>query len=168
MIEAGRICMKTAGREAGKFCVALDSPKEGFVTVTGPKAVTSVKRRKCNIDHLEPTPEVIKLGKNASDDDVIAAYKKSNVFKKLEVKEPSAKDVTKAKEAERKRLTEAKKPRKQEKSASKTEEKTVKKDDKSAAKKEKPAEKKEEKPAKKPAAKKPEKKKAAKPAKSKK
>ena len=56
MIEVGRICMKTAGREAGKFCVVLDVLEDGLVLVTGPKAATTVKRRKCSIHHIEPDP----------------------------------------------------------------------------------------------------------------
>jgi len=109
MFDVGRICMKTAGREAGKFCVIVDVLEEGFVLVTGPKAVTHVKRRKCNIEHLEPTPEVIKIGKNASDDDVMSAYKKQGVIEKLAKKLPSEKDIEMAMEAERKRIAARKK-----------------------------------------------------------
>jgi large subunit ribosomal protein L14e len=100
--------MKTAGREAGKFCIIVDSVGQGFVLVTGPKAITHVKRRKCNIEHLEPTPEVIKIAKNASDDDVIAAYKKHGVLEKLSQKLPSEKEMEAAKDAEMKRISEKK------------------------------------------------------------
>jgi large subunit ribosomal protein L14e len=183
MIDVGRICMKTAGRESGKFCVVLDVLEDGFVLVTGPKAATTVKRRKCSIKHVEPTPETVKIKKNASDDDVLAEYKKAGLFKKLDVKEPSAKDVEKAKEAERKRLAglRKEKPKKAEKKEEKVPEKPPeeKKEEPKPEEpeKEKPkpkhekkpepkAEKKEAKPKKekkaKPKAKKPEKKPAAK------
>ena len=105
MFDVGRICMKVAGREAGKFCVIVDVLDSGFVIVTGPKAVTHIKRRKCNIEHLEPTPEVIKISKNASDEDVISAYKKQGIFEKLDKKPPSEKEVEAATDAERKRAT---------------------------------------------------------------
>lgn len=108
MIEVGRVCVKTAGREAGKFCVILDVLKDGFVLVTGPKAATRVKKRKCSIHHIEPTPVTVKIKKNATDDEVMAAYKQGNVFKKLSIKEPTAKDIEKARDAERKRLAKAK------------------------------------------------------------
>ena len=108
MISVGRICVKTAGREAGKFCVVVDVIDEKFVMVTGPRVVTKVKRRKCNIEHLEPTPEVIKVSKNASDDEVISAYKKDGMFGKLDTEPPSAHDIQMTKEKERKRVVAAK------------------------------------------------------------
>lgn len=52
MIEVGRVCVKVAGKEAGEKCVVLQVLDENFVVVAGPR----VKRRRCNIDHLEPTP----------------------------------------------------------------------------------------------------------------
>lgn len=151
MIDVGRICMKTAGRESGKFCVILDVLEDGFVLVTGPKAATAVKRRKCSIHHIEPTPETVKIKKNASDDEVLAAYKKDGLFKKLDVKEPGAKDVEKAKDAERKRATAAKTAKEKPKAEKKPEEKKeeTKAEPKEEPKEEKPepkAEKKEEKP----------------------
>ncbi len=146
MIEVGRICVKTAGREAGKYCVVLDVLEDGLVLVTGPKAVTNVKRRKCSIHHIEPTPETIKVKKNATDDEVIGAYKQSGVFKKLELREPSAKDIEKAKDSERKRATAAKtKPKAEKKEEPKVEEKSKAEEKKPEPKKEEP--KKEKKPA---------------------
>ncbi|UCD03466.1 MAG: 50S ribosomal protein L14e [Candidatus Aenigmatarchaeota archaeon] len=173
MIDVGRICMKTAGRESGKFCVILDVLEDGFVLVTGPKAATTVKRRKCSIHHVEPTPEAVKIKKNATDDEVLAVYKKDGLFEKLGVKAPSAKDIEKAKDAERKRIAGAKaakeKP-KPEKPAPEKKEEPKKEEPKEAPKEEKPEPKpekkgkpkpekkghkpKERKPEKKPAAKK--------------
>lgn len=49
-IEVGRVCIKTAGREAGEKCVIVDVIDEKFVEVVG----SSVKNRRCNIQHLEP------------------------------------------------------------------------------------------------------------------
>jgi len=150
MFDVGRICVKTAGREAGKFCVIVDVLEKGFVMVTGPKAVTSVKRRKCNIDHLEPTPQVIKLGKNASDDDVISVYKKDGIFEKFQVKPPSEKDIAEAKDSERKRLTAAReKPKKAAEEPEKAEAKAEEKKHKEKPAKEQKEEKAEHKPAKK-------------------
>ncbi|MBN2330641.1 MAG: 50S ribosomal protein L14e [Candidatus Aenigmarchaeota archaeon] len=111
MIDVGRICVKTAGREAGKFCIVVEVLEEGFVTVTGPLAVTHVKRRRCNIDHLEPTPEVIKIKKGASDDEIIGIYKHEGIFKKLGSEPPSEKELEAAREKERKRASEKKKPK---------------------------------------------------------
>lgn len=56
-IEVGRICVKTAGREAGEKCVVVDIVDEKFVEVVG----VSVKNRRCNIQHLEPVDQVIEI-----------------------------------------------------------------------------------------------------------
>lgn len=87
-IEVGRICIKTAGREAGKKCVIVDIIDKNFVLVTGPKQLTGVRRRKANIKHLEVTEEKIKIKKGASDEEVLKALEKSQKidYVKLEVK----------------------------------------------------------------------------------
>jgi len=56
-IEVGRICVKTAGREAGEKCVIVEVIDDKFVEVIG----TSVKNRKCNIKHLEPLEQAIEI-----------------------------------------------------------------------------------------------------------
>lgn len=66
-IEIGRICVKTAGREAGRKCVIVDILDKNFVLITGPKSVNKVKRRRANIKQLEPTNEKIEIKKGADD-----------------------------------------------------------------------------------------------------
>lgn len=56
-IEVGRVCVKTAGREAGEKCVILDVIDKNFVEVVG----VNVKNRRCNINHLEPTEKKIEI-----------------------------------------------------------------------------------------------------------
>ncbi len=73
-IEVGRICVKTTGREAGRRCVVLDLIDKNFVLVTGPKTVSGVKRRRTNINHLEPTEEKIKIKRGASDEEVAQTF----------------------------------------------------------------------------------------------
>ncbi|MCE4617765.1 MAG: 50S ribosomal protein L14e [Desulfurococcales archaeon] len=72
-IEIGRICVKTRGREAGRKCVIVDIIDENFVLVTGPKTLTGVRRRRVNIDHIEPTSKKIDIEKGASDEEVLNA-----------------------------------------------------------------------------------------------
>ncbi|AAM02046.1 50S ribosomal protein L14e [Methanopyrus kandleri] len=79
-IEVGRICVKTAGREAGKYCVVVDIVDENFVIITGPKDVTGVKRRRCNIKHLEPTPEKVDIDRGASDEEVKEALEEAGLL----------------------------------------------------------------------------------------
>lgn len=83
-MEVGRICVKLVGRETGKKCVVVDVVDKNFVLVTGPKSVTGVRRRRTNVDHLEPTPETIELKKGAPDDEVeksLTKGKKSKFMK---------------------------------------------------------------------------------------
>lgn len=72
-IEIGRICVKIAGREAGRKCVIVDIIDDNFVLITGPKSLTGVKRRRVNIKHIEPLDKVIDIPRGASDEDVLKA-----------------------------------------------------------------------------------------------
>ena len=74
-IEVGRICVKIAGREAGKKCIIADVIDKNFVLITGPKTVTGIKRRRANINHLLPTKEKIEIKKGAPDEEIVEALK---------------------------------------------------------------------------------------------
>jgi len=74
-MEVGRICVKVVGREAGKKCIIVDVVDKNFVLITGPKNVSSVKRRRVNINHLEATREKINIVRGATDDEVTDALK---------------------------------------------------------------------------------------------
>ncbi|MFQ5800773.1 MAG: 50S ribosomal protein L14e [Candidatus Hydrothermarchaeales archaeon] len=71
IIEVGRVCVKLAGREAGKRCAIVEVIDKNFVTVAG----KDVRRRRCNINHLEPLDEVIKIKKGASDEEIAKSLK---------------------------------------------------------------------------------------------
>ncbi|MBI2084484.1 MAG: 50S ribosomal protein L14e [Candidatus Aenigmarchaeota archaeon] len=89
-IEPGNVCVKITGREAGQYCVVLKKVNNSFVLVTGPKQLTGIKRRQCNIAHLEPTQHRIDVSSDTTDEDVVAAYEKANLVTKLKLKKPSA------------------------------------------------------------------------------
>jgi len=74
-IEIGRICIKTYGREAGKKCVIVDVIDKNFVLVTGPKSINKLKRRKANVNHVEPTQEKIDIKRGAGDEEIVDALK---------------------------------------------------------------------------------------------
>ena len=74
-IEVGRICVKIVGREAGKKCIIVDVVDKNFALITGPKAVSGIKRRRANINHLEPTNEKIEIKRGATDDEISEALK---------------------------------------------------------------------------------------------
>ncbi|ABW01007.1 50S ribosomal protein L14e [Caldivirga maquilingensis] len=73
VFDVGRVCVKLAGKEAGKMCVVVDIVDERFVIVTGPKNLTGVKRRRTNVKHLEPTEYRVEISKGASDEEVTKA-----------------------------------------------------------------------------------------------
>ncbi|MCD6340627.1 MAG: 50S ribosomal protein L14e [Desulfurococcales archaeon] len=87
-IEVGRICIKLRGREAGKKCVIVDIIDDRFVLITGPKQLTGVKRRRVNIDHIEPTDKKIDIEKGTSDEEVLKAIESAGLteFMKEKVK----------------------------------------------------------------------------------
>jgi large subunit ribosomal protein L14e len=59
-----------AGRETGRKCVIIDVMDKSFVLITGPKKVTGVKRRRVNINHVEPLQDRIEIARGASDEEV--------------------------------------------------------------------------------------------------
>jgi large subunit ribosomal protein L14e len=54
-METGRICMKTAGRDAGKLCVILEI-KENKALIDG-----ETRKRWINKTHLEPTTKTAEV-----------------------------------------------------------------------------------------------------------
>ncbi len=92
-METGRIVVKIAGREGGQYGVVVKKVDENFVMVTGPKLLTGVKRRKANVLHLEPTSFKLEIKDDATDEEVIEAYRKSGLVEKLGLRFPSAADV---------------------------------------------------------------------------
>jgi|UniRef100_A0A7J2TB70 LSU ribosomal protein L14E len=80
VIEVGRICVKVAGREAGRKCVIVDIIDENFILVTGPKQLTGVKRRRCNLNHVEVLDKKIEIQKGASDEEVLRALEQAGLI----------------------------------------------------------------------------------------
>ena len=69
--EIGRICVKIAGRDAGRKCVVVENVDDKFVMIDG-----NVRRKKVNIKHLEPLAETVEIKDKASHEDVKAAFDK--------------------------------------------------------------------------------------------
>jgi len=106
MIEVGRLCVKIAGRDSGLKCVIVDVIDKTNVLIDG-----QTRRRKCNISHIEPLAEVIKIKKNATHSEVVSELKKIDI----EVKEK----VTKERKVQKKEAETPKKEVKSEKIKSK-------------------------------------------------
>lgn len=61
VLDIGRVVVKVLGREAGRKAVIVDIIDENYVVITGPKSLTGVRRRKVNINHIEPTDKKIDI-----------------------------------------------------------------------------------------------------------
>jgi large subunit ribosomal protein L14e len=146
MYSIGRICIKLAGRDAGKEAVIVEILDNTFVLIDG-----NVRRRKCNILHLEPTAKKIEIKEKATHEEIKAEFdklklpvwetktrktaerpKKQRGKKKKAVEEkPAAKKKAKktVKTVKETKVTEEKKTEKKEtaKTAEKTEPKPFKK-----------------------------------------
>ena len=115
MMEIGRICVKLAGRDSNKKCVIIGVINENYVMIDG-----QTRRRKCNVKHLEPLPQTIKIKKNATRSEVVKQFNKL----KIEVKETKPRKRTeRPKKKRKKKVYEAKKEKKEEKKPEKKEKK---------------------------------------------
>jgi large subunit ribosomal protein L14e len=75
----GRVCVKLKGRDAGLKGVVVAAHDRGYVTLTGPKTLTGLRRRKVNVQHILPTLRSVKISPNASDDEVLKAIKEAGL-----------------------------------------------------------------------------------------
>ncbi len=104
MYEIGRVCIKIAGRDAGNTAVIVDKVDENYVLIDG-----NVRRRKCNIHHLEPTKDIIKIKKAAPTTEVKKLMSAAGIkVKEKKVIKKSARKETKDKK-EVKKVTKKKK-----------------------------------------------------------
>ncbi len=102
MIEVGTVCLKIAGREAGKYCVVVEKTDDkGFVTITGPRALTGVRRRKVNSAHIEPTSVKVKVAEKAGDSEVEKAFS-ADIMKKLGIEKKASAPKKTEEKAEKK------------------------------------------------------------------
>ena len=77
--DIGRLCVKTTGREAGKYCVIVEIIDKNYLLIDGLK----VRRRRVNYNHIEPLVEAIEINKGASHKEVEDAIKKAKLTKKM-------------------------------------------------------------------------------------
>lgn len=92
MFEIGRLCVKIAGRDSGNYCVIIDVIDENNVMIDG-----NVRRKKCNIKHLEPIDKVLKIKKGASTTEAKKAISELGI----KIKESKLKRTSKKKTAEK-------------------------------------------------------------------
>ena len=104
MIEIGRLCVKTSGRDSGNFCVVISDENKGYVTIDG-----NVRRKKCNLNHLEFLDKVLKVKKDEKSETIQKLLEKEDIkiLKKGEKRNAAKKPVKnrkKTKEAEKKEI----------------------------------------------------------------
>ncbi|MFX1509764.1 MAG: 50S ribosomal protein L14e [Promethearchaeota archaeon] len=75
LVEVGRVCVKTRGRETGKKCVVVERVDKNFVLVSGPQEISGVRRRRVNVDHLDPTKKKVDIKAGAEDAAIVKAIK---------------------------------------------------------------------------------------------
>lgn len=155
VIEIGRAVVKIAGRDAGKKAIIIDILDDTYVMLDG-----ETRRRKCNILHIEPLSQVVKLKKNASHDEVSKILKEIGIETretkpKPKTQRPKAKRKTseqlREQKQEKKKLRDIFRPKKKEEKAeikgdSLEEKAGLVEEKKEEIRETKPAEKKEDKP----------------------
>ena len=103
IFDVGRICLKIAGRDAGRKCVVIEAIDANFVVVDG-----DVRRKKVNVKHLMPTQKTIQIKNKASHEEVKAAFEKLG----LNVWERKSKKVTARVKKQKKKKKISEKPKK--------------------------------------------------------
>lgn len=135
MMDVGRLCLKIAGRDAGNKCVIVEVVDKNHVLIDG-----AVRRRKCNIHHLEPFEQVLEIKKGASSEDLKKEFDKLGIEMRTSKPKKASEKPRQIRSADRKKSKEVVTP------AKKSEKKVEFKDEKTAVKeasvpKEKPEEK---------------------------
>lgn len=90
-LKIGQVCTKTAGRETGQRCLVIDTVDDNFVMISGPR----VKRRRCNVKHLDAMSHVLSIKKGATDEEVINILTKAGLMEGITVKKPKPKKEVK-------------------------------------------------------------------------
>ena len=70
----GQLCVKIVGRESGKHCVIVEKIDSNYVMIDG-----NLRRKKCNILHLELLNKKLSIKKGASTEEVHKAMEKEGI-----------------------------------------------------------------------------------------
>jgi len=82
IFDVGRICVKLAGREAGRRCIIVDKLDKNYVVISGLR----VKRRRVNLKQLEPTNAMVKISKGISDEELLKVLQSENKIELMKEK----------------------------------------------------------------------------------
>jgi len=108
-MKIGTLAIKICGRDGGNWCLIVDQIDSTYVLIDG-----NVRRKKCNIKHLEIIDKVLKIKKKASTSEVQKALQKAGIkiIKKGKPRKPAKKIL-------KKRKTKKQEPKKEEKKKTK-------------------------------------------------
>jgi len=117
-MEIGQLCVKTAGRDSGNFCVVVENIDDIYVLIDG-----NVRRKKCNIKHLEVIDKVVKIKEKASTVEVKKALDKEGIksLKKGEKREKKER-VRKTRKSSKKKVEKKEESKKKEETSEKKKE----------------------------------------------
>jgi large subunit ribosomal protein L14e len=92
MFEIGRLIIKIAGRDAGTVGVVINKIDDNTVLIDG-----NMRRKKCNIKHLEPLKDILEIKKDASTADVhkLMSAAGVKVVERKKVKRSAKKETSK-------------------------------------------------------------------------
>jgi len=140
MFEIGSLCLKIAGRDAGKRCVVIEVLDKNNVMIAG-----ETRRRKCSIRHLEPMNKVLKIKPKATEQELLPILKKEGLVPKITKPKPKQE---KPKKLRKKKVKPVKKKvaKKETKKTETNKQETNKQETKTPKKEEKPSLKQENKP----------------------
>ena len=111
-MKIGQLCVKTAGRDSGEYCLVVDNIDDTYVLIDG-----NVRRKRCNILHLEAIDKVLKIKEKASSEVVKKALEgeEIKILKKGEKRVPKEKPKRMKKKSQKNPEKEEKKEAKEKK-----------------------------------------------------
>jgi large subunit ribosomal protein L14e len=82
LLQIGRIVTKVTGREAGRRAVIVKLLDRNYALITG-AGISDVRRRRVNINHIEPMDVVVDIKSEAEDKAVADAINSNSDAKNL-------------------------------------------------------------------------------------
>lgn len=96
MLNIGRLCIKTAGRDAMQHCVVVEELDKNHVLIDG-----NTRRKKVNKTHLEPLNKTLDIKKGADSKTIATALEKAGIELKIKGEARKAKPQIKKIEAKK-------------------------------------------------------------------
>jgi large subunit ribosomal protein L14e len=83
-IQIGRVCIKTRGREKRRKCIIVDIIDKNFLLITGPPNISGIKRRRVNVNHIQPLQHAIDIKRGMSDDEIEEAISQQDLITEIQ------------------------------------------------------------------------------------